>query len=349
MDTWTYTREGELYHHGIKGQKWGVRRFQNKDGSLTPAGKKRYDEYGMRYGIKAEYDKSKMDEDVILKKGTHIQNISSDSARDVSKDRPIYGAHTKHDKDAYGGRFAKAVDTRYGIAIKNDLVLLKDVKVASQKQAVETFMEMYKKDPKGVAESIGRAHAEMYILQNNMPSTYREMVASRITNAYMEKGENWVKSKGYVVFNESMVSVKESEARNKYYDLLIKKGYGAIRDINDINDGYADDPVIFINAKSTMKNVNHRELTITEMEIAKARYEYDKARRFDDPLQRAVSTKSAKRNLKVAEKNSSVNKRDSYIKRRAKLDKMVKEYIRKHPNTNLTQSEIEEMLQREDR
>lgn len=33
----------ELYHHGIKGMKWGVRRFQKKDGSLTPAGKKRYD------------------------------------------------------------------------------------------------------------------------------------------------------------------------------------------------------------------------------------------------------------------------------------------------------------------
>lgn len=33
--------ENELYHHGIKGQKWGVRRFQNKDGSLTLAGKKR--------------------------------------------------------------------------------------------------------------------------------------------------------------------------------------------------------------------------------------------------------------------------------------------------------------------
>lgn len=44
MTTWVCTRQGELYHHGIKGQKWGVRRFQNKDGSLTPAGKKRYDE-----------------------------------------------------------------------------------------------------------------------------------------------------------------------------------------------------------------------------------------------------------------------------------------------------------------
>ena len=32
----------ELTHHGIKGQKWGERRFQNKDGSLTPAGEKRY-------------------------------------------------------------------------------------------------------------------------------------------------------------------------------------------------------------------------------------------------------------------------------------------------------------------
>lgn len=33
--------EKELYHWGIKGMKWGVRRYQNKDGSLTAAGKKR--------------------------------------------------------------------------------------------------------------------------------------------------------------------------------------------------------------------------------------------------------------------------------------------------------------------
>lgn len=31
-----------LYHHGVKNQKWGVRRYQNADGSLTPAGRNRY-------------------------------------------------------------------------------------------------------------------------------------------------------------------------------------------------------------------------------------------------------------------------------------------------------------------
>lgn len=37
-----YEYELVLEHHGVKGMRWGVRRYQNKDGTLTPAGKYRY-------------------------------------------------------------------------------------------------------------------------------------------------------------------------------------------------------------------------------------------------------------------------------------------------------------------
>ena len=46
MSEFIVTRESdtdELTHFGIKGQRWGIRRYQNKDGSLTKAGKKHYD------------------------------------------------------------------------------------------------------------------------------------------------------------------------------------------------------------------------------------------------------------------------------------------------------------------
>ena len=76
-----------LIHHGIKGQKWGVRRFQNKDGSLTSVGRKRYS---------SDSDNSQT--------GTHKKGLTNKQkkalvigATAVGAGLPLYGLHRYHD------------------------------------------------------------------------------------------------------------------------------------------------------------------------------------------------------------------------------------------------------------
>lgn len=78
----------ELYHHGILGQKWGVRRYQNSDGSLTSAGKRRY--YGQREDAQ-EYKYNKSGESGMKGLGTKIRTESSHMS-DKTKKALIVGA-----------------------------------------------------------------------------------------------------------------------------------------------------------------------------------------------------------------------------------------------------------------
>lgn len=65
----------DLRHHGIKGQKWGRRRYQNADGSLTPAGKQRY---GSQENFERQYP-----EDV--RKGIKSTKEGVDGAKNFTK------------------------------------------------------------------------------------------------------------------------------------------------------------------------------------------------------------------------------------------------------------------------
>lgn len=75
----------ELYHHGIRGMKWGIRRFQNKDGSLKPAGKKRYDKEVAK--LKAE--KKKLRNEISVQK-------KADKLKQLEKERDALKAQSKN-------------------------------------------------------------------------------------------------------------------------------------------------------------------------------------------------------------------------------------------------------------
>ena len=69
-----YLKMSELYHDGTKGMKWGVRKYQYPDGTLTPAGKERY------YG---RYNYSNNGSDRTYKKWTYDSGVASNQLKDL--------------------------------------------------------------------------------------------------------------------------------------------------------------------------------------------------------------------------------------------------------------------------
>lgn len=80
-----YEEDNYLSHHGILGQKWGIRRFQNSDGTLTEAGKK-------HYGTKIAEQRDKTDSEYAKKKAytKKTGKVKSPSVND-----PVYKSSRK--------------------------------------------------------------------------------------------------------------------------------------------------------------------------------------------------------------------------------------------------------------
>lgn len=81
----------ELYHWGIKGMKWGVRRYQNRDGTLTSAGRKRYSTNDYKSNVKKAGNAAKQ----LLKDAARPMDKGGWTNRVKSDSNPWYGNQRK--------------------------------------------------------------------------------------------------------------------------------------------------------------------------------------------------------------------------------------------------------------
>lgn len=107
-------RSDELYHFGIKGMHWGVRRYQNADGSLTAAGRKRYDVGEARK--KKKIDKTKVKTAAMVGAGVGLGASSIAALNKVGNKDRIYEQNIKKGKNKLSvaevltGENAKSID-----------------------------------------------------------------------------------------------------------------------------------------------------------------------------------------------------------------------------------------------
>lgn len=145
--------EYELYHHGIKGMRWGVRRYQNKNGSLTPAGKKRYSDNAYGRFQKGLYELEKSG------RGNDIDAVTKLAAQ-YDKDRKNEKTLAKNKK-----RYADALNA--DTIKKNINAASKTIKKSARKGIIKAKKEIAKMSESEVAgELTKRGKSAVDVLMN---------------------------------------------------------------------------------------------------------------------------------------------------------------------------------------
>lgn len=124
-------RESSFAHFGIKGMKWGRRRYQNKDGSLTPAGKKRYSNENV----------TKLSDDVLIKRINRMR-LEKEYTRLLNETN-----YSDDKKTSLGKKYAKNVNKSVitPVLVKTGQMLLQDAISEGAKKTLNVDIKYKKK------------------------------------------------------------------------------------------------------------------------------------------------------------------------------------------------------------
>lgn len=304
MRMWTYNYSQPycpdgLYHHGIKGMRWGIRRYQNKDGTLTPEGKQRLAEKGIR----TEENLS----DKIIPKGTKMYRVTAyekDTTETASKyvsyidvDRKLYKSGM--DIKRYAGKDPKSDVYEHEFELKEDLnvpslttvrqvekqvLANKARKQEVGKAYVETLMSAYGSVPiKEIStianianqmEKASKSEVKLKQLYSDLAKKYGNFMAQ----IYIDNASQYNESVKMMSNVSDLLTVEQSlgRAANTKSDIikeLQKRGYNAMYDNASIgvpSDGkYSKhqegvEPLIIFDAEKSLDEIKVNKVSYAE-------------------------------------------------------------------------------------
>lgn len=235
-----------ISHYGTVGMHHGVRKYQYKDGSLTPAGRERYgvgparDKNGTPYPI----------EDKVLKKGTKLNSIeyAYDPLDFKKKWKYTYNPENEWDSKVYRGAFS-VYKSNWGQYPLKDVSyeVTRDLKMPNSKERYEAFKKVYNENKKVAVKDLKNVQGilKQYGFDKNTDENDRKQVTVDLSNL---KTEDDYKT-AYNVFNHAMENVNAFKTTKKYAELM-EKNFDAM--VDDNNRGVyneAQDPIIIFNQK----------------------------------------------------------------------------------------------------
>ena len=278
-----------LIHYGTKGQKWGVRNYQNEDGSYTSKGQSENSGHGRYYsgentdaksieynskkkqlekqrniaiglatttailaGGYLTYKYIKNNKDIIVKGGEYIQRISANK-ESVLNDS-FYASFGKHDNKRYSGLMqmhlhGKNLDDKM---YTNKLLLTKDIRAINDNKARKIFNDMLKDDK--FREAVNE------VANKYTPGYSNSDSARKFLLAMLGRG------KQYEGFNRMFgdYNNRNSKAAQMFFDKLKDLGYNALSDVNDKKySGYmAKSPlIIFDDTVATIADTSVKDIS----------------------------------------------------------------------------------------
>lgn len=219
----------ELYHFGIKGMRWGIRRYQNKDGSLTPAGRQKL---GMDI-----YDKD-YNSDTVVKKGTKVSRVVNTSRYEEFRD-PELGGSEKAAKKYIDSLMSKEND------YDRKYVSIDGIKNSGRANGRDYYIDWFTDS----GWEPDNAQVAMYELKKDIKVASGKKIVDELIKEVGSKKITEMLKNDKTIKSLTLDYTRDQELFNKINKRFIDKGYDAIEDINDLD---TDMPVIILNSSKSL-------------------------------------------------------------------------------------------------